>query len=457
MVCFSAGLFIRAEELGSLMTLTLQHLAEQLDLAPPAEHLIVAFSGGIDSAVLLHCLQQLRDAGQLNTKLSALHINHGLQDKASQWQTFCEDFCAMRNLPLICKRVEVAEGGSQENAARESRYEAFIETLQAGDLLLLAHHLDDQLETFMLRLQRGAGIAGLTGIPQQRKLGAAWLYRPLLSHSRQELESYAQAAGIKWVEDGSNSNNQFDRNFLRHDVLPVFESRWPNYRESWQKSLALVGEASAVISELAEMDLSTVTESGGTLSCAGLVQLSTPRLRNVLRHWLKHRGAEEPGWNPLQSITQQSLSSRDEGVLLDMPRYRLHIFAGSLHFVSANWERELPADMTLPLAADAKVPYGNNGILLLQTGIGNGIAKSHGELLVKCRQGGEELQLPGRPTKSLKKLFQENKIPPWLRERTPLLFAENQLICVPGIGIAEGFQAQANEEGVSVLWQPPAL
>ncbi len=437
------------------MTLTLQHLSQQLDLVPPNDHLVVALSGGIDSVALLHGLFQLQESGQLNKRLSAIHVNHGLQQAASEWQAFCEAFCGTRSIPLVCRQVDVSSTGSLENAARESRYRVFTELLEPDDLLLLAHHLDDQLETFLLRLQRGAGVSGLASMSAVRPLGRSWLYRPLLTVSRQSIEAFAAAESLSWVEDTSNHETQFDRNFLRQDVLPAVASRWPQYRESWSKSIALLNEASFLLAELAEQDLKSIEAEQASLSCARLELLSTSRLRNVLRCWLKKYGKDEPGWNLLQPITQQAFQERHAGILLETQHYRLQIFADSLHILSRAWEQNLPDAMTLHLRANTKVPFGSNGVLSMQSGRGNGITKDVNALEVRLREGGEKIHLPGRPRKALKKLFQEKQVPPWLRERTPLLYADGTLICVPGIGIADGYQACSEEEGITISWEPP--
>ena len=439
----------------SVMTLTLEHLSRQLELAPDSKQLIVALSGGVDSVVLLHALYRLQQAGQFPQKLSAIHVNHGLQDDAQDWEMFCKQFCDQRNIPLICRRVTVSAEGSLENAARESRYGAFTELLQDGDLLLLAHHLDDQLETFFLRLQRGAGVSGLSAMPTSRQLGKGMLHRPLLDVSRQAIEAYGQLEGLQWIEDGSNCDTQHDRNFVRLEVLPLIASRWPGYRESWSKSLGLLEEAGGLLKELAASDLYSVADSGKSLNGEALAQLSTARLRNLLRFWLKQLGQEEPGWNPLQAITRDSLTERREGVVLEMPAYTLQLFSGTLHVVSREWEKNLPAEMELVLKADSTVAHGGNGFLHMQATEGEGIGNFSGPLQVRLRQGGEEIRLPGRPTKSLKKLFQESQVPPWLRERTPLLFSEQTLVCVPGLGIAEGFAASPGEKGIQIEWEPP--
>ena len=219
--------------------LAVKLLAELSRESAPGRY-VVALSGGLDSIVLLHALASLRDADSLHAELAAVHINHQLSDMAMEWQAFCAEICQQWQVPLTTREVAVSADGSLEAAARAARYDAFRDLVQGGDSLLLAHHLDDQIETFLYRLLRGAGPQGLSGIPRMRGLGEATLWRPLLEFTRAELHTYAVAKGLQWKEDESNQDDRHDRNFLRHHVFPVLEGRWPDYRASWLKSLNLM-------------------------------------------------------------------------------------------------------------------------------------------------------------------------------------------------------------------------
>lgn len=439
------------------MAFTLQHLHSVLKNTPDCERYVVALSGGMDSVCLAHGLSQLKSQGKIEQELHALHINHGLSDSADQWQQFCADFCAAQDLPLTIQAVEVTREGSLEAAARASRYQAFADFLVEGDVLLLAHHLDDQLETFLLRLLRGAGVTALAGMPDSRAVGVGQLFRPLLNITRQDVEDYARSAALSWIEDDSNADLQHDRNYLRHEVLPAVAQRWANYQEPWRKSLLLLEESATVLAEVAESDLRAAAKGPNELALSTLSQLSEARLRMVLRLWIKQAGFAEPGWHSLQAISPASLASSNDRVLLETSAYRLQEFDGLLYLLQTQPELEslLPINVNLSGSADISLP--NNGVLKIFRESGVGLSDRFSQAAIRFRDGGEQLKLFGRPTKSLKKLLQEHRIQPWIRERIPLVFVDDELIYVPGIGVAESAQAQPGEAGIVLEWCAPEL
>ena len=436
------------------MTLTLHSLHQALEAAPDCQRFVVGLSGGVDSVVLLHGLLQQRDAGLIKQSVAAIHINHGIQDAANDWQSFCEVLCERWQVPLQTRLVELRAGSSLEDAARESRYQAFSELLTAQSVLLLAHHQDDQLETLMLRLLRGAGPAGLQGMPRQRDLAGGTLFRSLLDFTRRQVVDYAQQENLQWVVDSSNSELQHDRNYLRQQVLPLLEQRWPAYRESWGKSLTLLAEAAQMLREVAEQDLREMSNDQGRLRVPALCNLSTARQRQLLRYWLQQLGLAEPGWNQLQQLVEQVLVQEEGGGNLQLADCCVQVYNNELYAL-----RDLPAIEgngfeKIDIQPQARLLPGN-GYLDFQQLQGQGLSPHCNELELRYRQGGESISLPGRPNKTLKKLFQESVIPPWLRDRIPLLFHHGELICVPGLGIAETALAGATEQGYEVCWQPP--
>jgi tRNA(Ile)-lysidine synthase len=439
------------------MTFTSSDLQQALTCVPQCQHFLVGLSGGLDSVVLLHALWQLRNAHQINQLVSAVHINHGLNQDAGEWQSFCEKLCARWEIPLETRPVHVPQDGSLENNARNSRYEVFAELSAAHTVLLLAHHLDDQLETLLLRLLRGAGTTGLIGMPRQRTLGEGQLLRPLLDFSRAELQDYARREELKWVEDSSNSELHHDRNFLRQQVLPMIEQRWPRYRESWSKSLSLLTEAADMLQVMAQDDLDQITGQADRLQVRPLLKLSEARQRQVLRYWLAQLHLTEPGWNQLQQLVQQVLQQEEGTGRLELEDCYLQVHSGELYAL-----RKLPqldaaeGTQQIQIQPQARLLAGN-GFLNFQQLTGAGLKSDYQQLDLRYRQGGESLHLPGRPAKSLKKLFQESAIPPWLRDRVPLLFHGDDLVCVPGIGIAEQATAGEQEPGYEVSWQPPEV
>ena len=299
---------------------------------------MVGFSGGLDSTVLLHLLVGLwdkrRDKGELGAsldeaqplnKVRAVHVNHQLSVVAEEFESHCRKICKAWEVPLTVVPVQVDGAGSAgpEGEARAARYRAFSENLQQDEVLLQAHHQDDQVETLLLRLLRGAGPRGLAAIPPRRRLGKGWVVRPLLSFSRAELRAYAEAAGLEWVEDPSNSDIGLDRNYCRHVILPAMAERWPAYRKSLHKTATLSREADGLLQDLAAIDLqaalagehddpaaahkSLAQESQESLAAKGLplayLRTLTPaRQRNALRLFLHRLGLPDPGWNRLQQL-----------------------------------------------------------------------------------------------------------------------------------------------------------
>ncbi len=418
---------------------------------------LLGLSGGMDSVVLLHAMSELFSRGLLSGNLRAIHINHGLQDAASRWQSFCEQLCAARQIEFHCASVNINSDGQisgLESKARAERYRVFEGALQAGEVLLLAHHLDDQLETLLFRLNRGSSLKGLAAIPQQRQLGAGEIFRPLLDFTRDELLTFAQAQKLEWVEDGSNEDIQFDRNLLRQEILPAIEARWPGYRSSWQKSLQLITEANSLLEELAKSDLEALQEeSSPALSITGLLQLSQARQRNLLCAWVEQQGLPDLGWNQLHHLVNEFIPQAGSEGLLAAEGYEIGKFNKLLYLVktlaipvaSKNWS---------PLENE-KIELEGSGILKAREVAGQGLSKRFAESVeVRFRQGGESCRLKGRPSKSLKKIMQEAQIEPWWRDRMPLIYRDEELLCIPGIGVCEEAAAGAGEAGLELEWEP---
>lgn len=470
------------------MTFTEQSLSAQLAGIPEGSTLVVAFSGGLDSSVLLWALYRLlQQSNPAAFTLAAIHVNHGLSPNAASWQRFCADTCERLGIELRVERVQISRdaGASLENRARQQRYAAFIRCLQPGDCLVLGHHLDDQAETFLLRTLRGSGPRGLAAIPATRALshGASLrpflrpLLRPLLGVTRQALEGFARAQQLQWIEDESNDATVFDRNYCRHELLPVIARRWPAYRENWVRSAQLCAEAEELLQELAAQDFAlTATEDETVIAVDALSQLSPARQRNLLRYWLQRLRVTDPGWNALQQIVRELLpaavdaqpevSWEDSGEngeeygssdgshdpktvrrVLRRYRDRLYLLQAAPPLASQEcYDWHPPAPLALP----------GNGALRVSPGMGSGLRLLQQDtvLQIRYRQGGESCRLAGRRTRPLKKILQDAAVPPWLRERLPLLYAGDELVCVPGVGVGEGWQAQWGEPSWEVIWTP---
>lgn len=298
----------------------------------PAERLCVGLSGGCDSVVLLHLLSRLG----FGERLSAIHVHHGLSPNADAWAAFCADYCKQLAVALEIVRVEVdtRSGLGLEAAARQARYGAL--TNCKADSLLLAHHQGDQAETVLFNLLRGAGVAGAAGMPAERSLGARRLLRPLLTFSRAKIEDYARQQGLVWIDDESNIDRQYSRNFLRHEILPHLSTRFPQAEASLALAASHFGEADQLLAELAAVDWQKVQETDGqTASLRAMRTLSLSRLKNLLRYRLRELGWRTPVASRLEEFSRQLLSAApDRHPELQLPEGSLRIAQGRVHWLA---------------------------------------------------------------------------------------------------------------------------
>ncbi|QJI42083.1 tRNA lysidine(34) synthetase TilS [Pseudomonas sp. ADAK2] len=410
----------------------------------------IAFSGGLDSTVLLHLLAHLAKTDSLPT-LSAIHVHHGLQAVADAWPDHCQSVCDALGVPLEVVRVQIQPGASLERAARDARYGAFIAATHANDVLLTAQHRDDQAETLLFRLLRGAGVRGLSGMPGERGLGQGHLLRPLLDVTRAELEAYAAEHQLSWIEDPSNEDRQFSRNYLRHQVFPVLTERWPQAQATMARSAAHLREAQGLLDELAVIDLAEASSRNDfdwlglpSLELASLAKLSAARQRNALSYWLKTqtRLPDSDHWSGWQDLRDATGDARPIWRLADG---ELHRASGRIWWLSGAWLRTPPvvgrwADPTLPLVLP------DNGLLTLTGQI------PADPLQIRYREGGEIMNLPERGHRDLKRLLNESGVPLFARGRLPLLYRGEQLLAVAGLQGLNG----STRDGWNLLWQPPS-
>lgn len=386
---------------------------------------LVALSGGLDSTVLLHAL-----AGQPTVRargLRAIHVDHGLHPQSSQWAQHCQTRCQHLQVALTVVAVDITQHRlGPEGAARQARYAAFAAALQPGETLALAHHLDDQAETVLLRLLRGAGSAGLGGIAQQRRLAQGMLWRPLLATPRERLRRYADAHALRWLDDPSNADTRFDRNFLRNDVLPLIRQRWPQADAALAHSARWLAEDAELLAIECTHQLDRVRgHVTGTLSLAAFEQLHPAWRRRVLRHWLTERALPPVPVHTVQSLVHDWQVARADTV-------------PTLHWQGAvlrRWNGLLWAEPELPAWPDALcLPWNGRQPVTLPDGrqfVLDGTSDGPPlALQVRSRRGGERMVLPGRQHHhTLKAVLQNAAIPPWQRTRLPLLFdADGELL-----------------------------
>ena len=439
----------------------------------PRDRLLVGLSGGVDSIVLLDALHRI--ARTLGFHLAALHVNHQLSPNAGRWSVFCRDWCRARGIPFRAVKVRVPRGNSVEAAARAARYAAFAGA--AADCVVLAHHQDDQAETVLLQLLRGAGVKGLAAMPLLRAEGrgprvegkttrhstldtrhaAPAILRPLLDVTRAEIEAYARKRKLKWIEDESNADIYFQRNYLRHEVLPVIARRFPAYRATLARAAQHLAEAARTLDEVAAADGAEWIESG-SLAVDALRRLPAARARNLLRYFLAGHGLTMPGAGRLEEALRQALDAKqDARVLVELGNFTLRRHAGNLHLVRsgsaplAHFEKRWRGEKEIALPE-------LGGVLSLAPARGSGISLARlgaRPVTIRVRQGGERLQPDcRRPRRSLKNLLQEARLPPWQRERLPLLYCGEHLVWVAGIGVDCTFQAQGREGALQPAWAP---
>ena len=418
---------------------------------------LVGLSGGLDSTVLL---QLLSDWCQHNAAppLHAIHVNHALQADADNWQLHCQRLCESLQIPLLSPRAEVvARGRGPEDAAREARYGLFERELRDGEILFLGHHADDQVETFLLRLLRGAGVQGLAAMPVTRALGRGTLVRPLLQQPRSRLEHYAAARRLAWIEDPSNSDTAINRNYLRETVLPVLAARWPGYRQTVGRASAHIASAAEQLAEAAPAPPTVYSAMGDPgVALATLVSCSPREAALVLRHWLRAAGLPTPDQAALDEFLRQlggaAVSGRPR---LQCSAYTLQRYREGVYLLPG-FQEEAGGDVSLSLAAGGNLELPGGGRLSLAPSQAEGLRLAPGESVqVSWRRGGERCCPQGRGgSASLKKLLQEWAIPPWWRDRIPLLVLEGELLAVGDLWLCDSGRWAAAAGPGEDLWRP---
>lgn len=443
------------DPVGRLRETLLRRLVGGLGGAPfTGRRIAVGVSGGRDSVALLHALTTLRaDTGLLP---AAIHVHHGLSPQADRWQAFVEDFCRAFAVPLVVDRIEVRRdsGLGLEGAARAARYRAFAGC--DADLLLLAHHLDDQAETLLFNLLRGAGVHGAAAMPMLRRLARPDgeplpLLRPWLDVTRAEIDAYIVACGLRHIEDESNLDPGFSRNHLRHEILPRLTTRYPQAAGSLANAARRFGEAAGLLDALAELDLAAARR-GHRIDWASIDTLEPARQRNLLRRWLVMNGesvSTEAG--VIEFLRQCHQAAPDALVAMPFGGCSLRRWQGHLYRVV-----EAPLPVAFRWGQEALVTWGG-GVIEMRPQQGSGLRAETmvGRVDIRPRQGGEVIRLQaGGPSRPVRLLFQERGVPPWERPLLPYLWVDDRLAAVGGLGIAAEFRAGAGEPARSFDWRP---
>ena len=412
-----------------------------------APTLWVAYSGGCDSHALLHSLVELRS--KIKAEIKAIHINHGLSPLANEWEEHCRVICEQLEVPYVAIKVNaVANKKSPEEAARIARYAEWKKLIKKDEAILLAHHQDDQAETVLIQLLRGAGVKGLAAMAPQQNFSMGLLCRPMLGFKREEIVSYAVEKSLNWIDDPSNFDTDFDRNFLRHEIVPLLETRWPSLKKTLSRTASHTAEADQLLTELAEQDWHNVKESH-QIKISALTALDKRRQRNVLRYWLVTIcKLTLPDTVHLQRILEEVLTAAEDAkpeVVWqggEVRRYQGLLYAQA---------KLVEPNNSIPLIwSELNKPFQSGEIKLTATSSeGKGLSQDKlkaADISVKFRQGGETCRPVGRgQTHQLKKLFQEWQVPPWKRASVPLIYVGDELAQVVGYCLCEPFDAAETE------------
>lgn len=410
---------------------------------------VLALSGGLDSRLLLHVLARYRELHPA-TSVKAVHVHHGLSDNADEWAQLCGKWCREYQIPFCLEyaKLELSSKQSLEAQAREARYSLLKAHLSEGDILLTAQHGDDQLETLLLALKRGSGPAGLAAMGEVSSFADGFLVRPLLGFTRAELESEAQKYQLEWVEDESNQNTDFDRNFLRHEVIPKLSQRWPHIQASATRSAALCYEQEQLLQSLIKEKYQGLVSDDLGLNCEALLSCEPALQNQLLRMWLKQQGLNMPSQKQLGMIVDEVVNARpDANPRLAMKGFSVHRFQGQLYIapvrdLKPSWnqvlivgqEIDLPENLgSVGLYQDSEVglklraPLAEEKVSIAFAPVGEGLV-----LHPEGRSG----------SRKLKKLFQEYQIPPWKRSLTPILMYNQEVVAVGDLFVCKAFSGQ---------------
>jgi tRNA(Ile)-lysidine synthase len=424
-------------------------------------HICVAYSGGVDSSVLLHALGRAREK-HANLQLSAIHIHHGLSPNADAWAAHCETTCKALNVPLSVVRVDVQDKKKlgTEAAARAARYDA-LRTHARTHLatIALAHHARDQAETVLLQLLRGSGPAGLAAMPEN----TAPFARPLLHVAKAVVDAYAATHSIAHIVDESNADTRYTRNRLRNHVWPVLVENFESAERTLSRAATWQQESDELATALAEIDLANATD-GDALIAYRWRTLSSARRRNALRHWLQQRGIELPSSERLLEWERQLISENATQNL----KLTHASFEGSIRRYRDRIEFVPQEDVTLDRynlsvawRGESEIPFGKRTVrfheITQKTASNTNLLRpiQSGEAWnLRLRQDKDKIYLsPAKIGRSMKNLFQDFDVPPWLRSEWPMLTCDGKIAAVPGLAIAHEFRAKHDEQGYLLSWE----
>jgi len=408
------------------------------------QNFVVAYSGGVDSHVLLHFMHDVLSAYPQHN-LSAIHINHGLNAKADLWQQHCAKVCADLTVPIQFKELKLQLGNRQslEAVARQARYRALEQLSPVAAVILLGQHLDDQTETFLLQLKRGAGPKGLSAMPREQALGDKVLLRPLLNLSQQQVLNYARHHALSWVEDDSNQNIDFDRNFLRHQVLPKVQQRWPGFSASVARSANLCAEQQQLLDEVTEQKLTQCQSRQLVLDLTPLFSFSAAWQRQVIRLWLSRLGVSMPSEALLKQLLQQMAASSDAEPQVRHDDWVFRRFREHMYLLP--WQEQTDVE-PISWQGQSRLEFGlAKGLYFSEQQVENSLALSFSaevdEVEIKVDSLNQRFKPLGQQvSKPIKQWYKLWSIPPWERSQIPQVFVNGKLVALGGMAISADYQ-----------------
>ena len=443
----------------NIITSALQNTLKTLFETHGNIELIVAYSGGIDSQVLLHALVQLKQNKIINNEITVCHVNHGLSGNAERWQKLAEQECIKLSVNLIVKRVNIRSKAQQslEALARDARYNALKSLRDKKSVVLTGHHSDDQSETFLLALKRGAGLKGLSAMSVQTKLGQHLLVRPLLNVARQEIENYAENHQLSWVEDESNLDTCFDRNFIRQKIIPLLRERWPSINNTINRSASHCLAGQELLDELAEQDLTVCKTGDSGLHVPALTTLSSARFNNLIRFFMAQQGCLMPSTEQVNQVRLQLQADEDKSPQIKVAEQVFRRFKNTLFLTPeysdiSNWQGQVD------LFQDTLM-FGNK-VLVLPDNLGelsfnrNVVINADSRINLPrislpmpgqqvnvrfCHENPKCLPHFRQHSRTVKKVLQELNIAPWQRKRIAFLYYDNELVAAIGHFICQPF------------------
>jgi tRNA(Ile)-lysidine synthase len=434
--------------------LALHHTLKPLLEKYESIELVVAYSGGIDSQVLLHALTQLYQQKRISNQITVCHVNHGLSENAATWQAFAQQQCANLPVKFVVKSVQVKGKPQQslEALARDARYLALKLVNDHQSIVLTGHHSDDQSETLLLALKRGAGLKGLAAMSAQTELGKHLLIRPFLTVSRTVIEAYARMHQLSWIEDESNLDERFDRNFIRHQLMPLLQSRWPSIKTTINRSASHCAAGQELLDELGHEDLVNCRYSETSLNIDTLKKLSTARFNNVIRFFMATKSCLMPSVEQLNQVKLQLTAKQDKSPEISVGDHTLRRYKQALYLTRkyqdiSDWQTSIDLSQQV---FDILLPD-NIGVLNCQQirvnsdAIGIILPKDNQKVTLRFNHN-NPVCLPNFRHKSrqLKKVLQELSIPTWQRKRIAFLYYDDELVAAINHFICQPFVAKTN-------------